>query len=208
MKADLVIKNAKVITVDKDFSIRQAVAVKDGKILAVGNDDEVKAYIAAGTRVMNLKGKPLLPGINESHMHAPFFGASRPPLSLDLTYPTVKSIPDMVAALRKKAAEVKPGEWIRGFGWDQSTLEECRSDPAKLPRKWDLDSVSPDHPVAFTDFSVHTLLVNSKALELAGISKDTPDPPSGEIERDANGEPTGIFKEPGAQALVAAHVPL
>ena len=208
MKADLVIKNAKVITVDKDFSIRQAVAVKDGKIVAVGNDDEVKAYIAADTRVLNLKGKPLLPGINESHMHAPFFGASRPPLSLDLTYPTVKSIPDMVAALRKKAAEVKPGEWIRGFGWDQSTLEECRSDPAKLPRKWDLDSVSPDHPVAFTDFSVHTLLVNSKALELAGISKDTPDPPSGEIERDANGEPTGIFKEPGAQALVAAHVPL
>jgi predicted amidohydrolase YtcJ len=208
MKADLVIKNAKVITVDKDFSIRQAVAVNDGKILAVGSDDEVKAFIAAETRVLDLKGKPLLPGINESHMHAPFFGASRPPLSLDLTYPAVKSIPDMVTALRKKAADVKPGEWIRGFGWDQSTLEECRSDPAKLPRKWDLDPVSPHHPVAFTDFSVHTLLVNSKALELAGITRGTPDPPSGELERDANGEPTGIFKEPGAQALVAAHVPL
>jgi hypothetical protein len=141
-------------------------------------------------------------------MHAPFFGASRPPLSLDLTYPTVQSIPDMVKALKQKVAEVEPGEWIRGFGWDQSTLEECRNDPSKLPRKWDLDAVSPDHPVAFTDFSVHTLLVNSKALEIAGITKDTPDPPSGEMERDEHGEPTGILKEPGAQALVAAHVPL
>jgi predicted amidohydrolase YtcJ len=208
MKADLVITNGKVITVDQDSSIQQAVAVKDGKIIAVGTNDNIKAFISSDTRVLDLKGKPLLPGINESHMHAPFFGASRPPLSLDLTFPAVQSIPDMVAALRKKVAEVKPGEWIRGFGWDQSSLEECRQDPAKLPRKWDLDAVSPDHPVAFTDFSVHTLLVNSKALELAGITKDTPDPPSGEVERDTNGEPTGIFKEPGAQALVAAHVPL
>ena len=208
MKADLAIINGKVITVDPDFSIQQAVAAKDGKIVAVGSNDDVKAFIASDTKVLDLKGKPILPGINESHMHAPFFGASRPPLSLDLTFPKVKSIPDMVDALRQKVAEVKPGEWIRGFGWDQSSLEECRSDPAKLPRRWDLDAVSPDHPVAFTDFSVHTLLVNSNALELAGITKDTPDPPSGEVERDENGEPTGIFKEPGAQALVAAHVPL
>lgn len=208
MKADLVITNGKVITVDPDFSIKQAVAIKDGKIIAVGADSDIKAFIASDTKILDLKGKPLLPGINESHMHAPFFGASRPPLSLDLTFPAVQSIPDMVAALRKKVDEVQPGEWIRGFGWDQSSLEECRNDPAKLPRKWDLDAVSPDNPVAFTDFSVHTLLVNSKALELAGITKETPDPPSGELERDEEGEPTGIFKEPGAQALVAAHVPL
>lgn len=208
MNADLVIINGKVITVDHDFSIKQAIAVKDGKIVAVGGNDEVKPFIASDTNVLDLKGKPLLPGINESHMHAPLFGASRPPLSLDLTYPTVQSIPDMVKALKQKVAEVEPGEWIRGFGWDQSTLEECRNDPSKLPRKWDLDAVSPDHPVAFTDFSVHTLLVNSKALEIAGITKDTPDPPSGEMERDEHGEPTGILKEPGAQALVAAHVPL
>ncbi|MCP4625698.1 MAG: amidohydrolase [bacterium] len=207
-QADLVLLNGKVITVDQEFSIKQAVAVKDGKIIAVGADDDVKPYIASATKVLDLKGKPLLPGINESHMHAPFFGASRPPLSLDLTYPTIKSIPDIITALQKKVSEVEPGEWIRGFGWDQSSLEECRNDPSKLPRKWDLDAVSPDNPVAFTDFSVHTLLVNSKALEIAGITKDTPDPPSGELERDKSGEPTGIFKEPGAQALVAAHVPL
>jgi len=208
MNADLAIINSKVVTVDGEFSVKEAIAVKEGKIVAVGSNDDVKPFITSDTNVLDLKGKPVLPGINESHMHAPFFGASRPPLSLDLTYPTVQSIPDMVAALQEKVAEVEPGEWIRGFGWDQSTLEECRDDPSKLPRKWDLDAVSPDHPVAFTDFSVHTLLVNSKALELAGITKDTPDPPSGEMERDENGEPTGILKEPGAQALVAAHVPL
>ena len=158
MKADLAIINGKVITVDPEFSIKTAVAVRDGKIVAVGSNEDVKSYITSDTKVLDLKGKPILPGINESHMHAPFFGASRPPLSLDLTFPAIKSIPDMVEALRQKVAEVKPGEWIRGFGWDQSSLEECRNDPAKLPRKWDLDAVSPDHPVAFTDFSVHTLL--------------------------------------------------
>lgn len=208
MVADLVLKNGKIVTVDKDFSIRQAVAVKDGCITAVGTNEDIQLLVGASTKILDLKGLTVLPGINEAHMHAPFFGASRPPLSLDLTYPAVKSIADMVEVLRKKVAEVKPGEWIRGFGWDQSSLEECRSDPSKLPRKWDLDAVSPDNPVAFTDFSCHTLLVNSKALEKTGVSKETANPPSGEMERNQNGEPTGIFKEPGAQALVSVHVPL
>jgi len=79
VEADLVITNAKVITVDREFSIKQAVAVKDGKILAVGTNDDVKTYIASDTKVLNLKDKPLLHGINESHMHAPFFGACMPP---------------------------------------------------------------------------------------------------------------------------------
>ena len=204
----MVITNGKIITVNQDFSIAQAVAVKDGKIIAVGSNDEIRSFIDDGTQVLDLKGKPMLPGINESHMHPAFFGATRPPLAIDLTFPAVKSIPDMVEALRKKVSETPPGEWIRGFGWDQSSLEECKSDPSKLPRKWDLDLVSPEHPVAFTDFSCHTLLVNSKALEIAGVTKDTPDPASGEMERFADGEPTGILKENMAQALVSAHVPL
>ncbi len=208
-KADLVLTNAEVITVDRDFSIKEAVAVKDGKILAVGTGDNIKAYIGSDTKVLDLKGKPILPGINETHLHAPFFGATRPPLALDLTYPNIKSIPDMAETLRQKVAEVKPGEWIRGFGWDQGSLEECKNDPSKLPRKSHIDPVSPDNPVVFSDFSGHTLLVNSKALEMAGISKETPDPDSGELERDPNtGEPSGILKELGAQALVSKAVPL
>ncbi|MCK4963044.1 MAG: amidohydrolase family protein, partial [Anaerolineales bacterium] len=129
MEADLVITNGKVITVDKDFSIKQAVAVQDGKILAVGANDEIKAFIGSNTKVLDLKGKPIMPGINESHMHAPFFGATRPPLALDLTYPAVKSIPELVDTLRREVEKTKPGEWIRGFGWDQGSLEECKDDP-------------------------------------------------------------------------------
>ncbi|MGD8713874.1 MAG: amidohydrolase [Desulfobacterales bacterium] len=209
MAADLAIINAKVVTVDKDFSIRQAVAVEAGKITVVGTDEEVKKHISSETSVLDLKGKPLLPGINEAHLHAPFFGATRPPLALDLTYPNIKTIPDMVDALRQKVAEVKPGEWIRGFGWDQGSLEECKNDPSKLPRKYDIDPVSPDNPVVFTDFSAHTLLANSEAMQIAGIDKNTHDPESGEMERDPETkEPTGIFKELGAQAMVSKVVPL
>ncbi len=208
MEANMVIKNGKVITVDRNFSIQEAVAIKDDRIVAVGTNDEIEKFISPETKVLDLRGKPILPGINESHMHGPFFGATRPPLAIDLTYPAVKSIPELVDALRREVEKTEPGEWIRGFGWDQGSLEECKNDPSRLPRKSDLDAVSPDNPVAFTDFSCHTLLVNSKALEIAGVTKETPDPPSGEVERDENGEPTGIFKEPGAQALVSAHVPL
>jgi predicted amidohydrolase YtcJ len=209
MEANLAIINAKVITVDNDFGIKQAVAVEGGKIVAVGENDEIKKFIGSNTKVLDLKGKPIMPGINEAHMHGPFFGATRPPLSIDLTYPAVKSIPELVEALRREVENAKPGEWIRGFGWDQGSLEECKDDPTRLPRRSDIDPVSPDNPVIFTDFSGHTLLVNGKVLEMAKITKDTPAPESGEMEKDpTTGEPTGIFKEPGAQAMVSTVVPL
>jgi len=208
-QADMVLTNAKVVTVDENFSIQQALAVKDGRIIAIGSNDDIKKFIIPGTKTFDMKGKPVLPGINDSHMHGPFFGATRPPLSLDLTFPNIKSIGDIATALKEKVKTIGPGEWIRGFGWDQSSLEECKNDPAKLPRKYDIDSVSPDNPVVLTDFSAHTMLVNSKALEVANLTKDTPDPDSGEMERDSDtGELTGIFKELGAQTLVAKHVPL
>ncbi len=209
MKADLVIKNAKVITVDKDFSIKQAIAVKNRVISAVGSNNEIEALIGEDTEVLDLEGKSILPGINDSHLHTTFFGATRPPLALNLRYPAVKSIPDMVEILRLEVAKSKPGEWIRGFGWDQGTLEECGKDPSRLPRKADIDGVSPDNPVVFTDFSGHTMLINSYALKLAGITRDTPSPDGGLVEKDPDtGEPTGIFLELSAQALVSSIIPL
>ncbi len=207
--ADLVITDAKVITVDKDFSIKEAIAVKEGKIITVGANDDVKPFIGPETLVLDLKGNTVLPGINEAHMHGPFFGATRPPLALDLTSPGIGSIRDMAEVLRQKVRETEPGEWIRGFGWDLGGLEECKNNPARLPRKSDIDSVSMNNPVIFTDFSGHTLLTNSKTLELAKITKDTPNPNTGEMERDpVTGEPTGIFKELGAQGMLAHVVPL
>ena len=205
--ADLVIFNGKVVTVNRGFDLAQAVAVKNGRILAVGNNEEIKSLAGPETKKIDLGGKTMLPGINDSHMHAPFFGGTRPPLALDLSFPNVRSIKDIVAAVREKAAQVEPGEWIRGFGWDQGSLEECQKDPSMFPRRKDIDPVSPHNPVILTDFSGHTILVNHEALEIAGITKETR-PPSGHIERDAQGEPTGIFLELGAQSLVTRFVPI
>ena len=204
---DLIIRNGKVITVNSGFDLARAVAVKDGRIVAVGGDKEISALAGPGTEVMDLEGRSMLPGINDSHMHGPFFGATRPPLALDLSFPNVKSIKDIVAAVRAKAAQSEPGEWIRGFGWDQGSLEECKGDPSMFPRRSDIDPVSPENPVILTDFSGHTILVNQKALEIAGITAETK-PSSGHIERDGSGQPTGIFLELGAQSLVTKHVPI
>jgi predicted amidohydrolase YtcJ len=205
--ADLIIRNGKVITVNSGFEIDQAVAVKDGRIVAVGGDREISALAGSGTQVIDLEGRTMLPGINDSHMHAPFFGATRPPLALDLSFPNVKSIKDIVEAVQAKAAELEPGEWIRGFGWDQGSLEECQGDPSMFLRRSDIDPVSPDNPVILTDFSGHTIVVNQKALEIAGVTGETK-PPSGHIELDKSGEPTGVILELGAQSLVTRHVPI
>lgn len=207
--ADLVIMNGKIITVDKHFSIKQAVAVKDGRIVAVGKDKEVKGFVGKGTKVLDIQGKLILPGINDSHMHGVFLGGTMPPLALDLRYPTVKSIRDISEVVRKKVESTGRGEWIKGFGWDPGYLEECKGNLGRFPTRWDIDPVSPNNPAFFIDFSGHTLLVNSEAIRLAGITKDTPNPSGGEIERDPNtGEVTGIFKELSAQALVSKAVPL
>ncbi len=207
--ADLVIMNGKVITVDNQFSIKQAVAVKEGKIVAVGRDEEIKKFVSQGTQVLDIQGKPVLPGINDSHMHGVFLGGTMPPLALDLRYPTVKSIRDISELLRKKVESVQRGEWISGFGWDPGYLEECKENLNRFPTRWDIDPVSPNNPTFFIDFSGHTLLANSEAIRLAGITKDTPNPPGGEIEKDTKtGEVTGIFKELSAQALISKVVPL
>ncbi|MBI5585137.1 MAG: amidohydrolase [Deltaproteobacteria bacterium] len=205
---DLILINGKVVTVNRHFGIAAAVAVKNGRIAAVGGTEVVKSLAGPETKVIDLAGATMLPGINDAHMHAPFFGATRPPLALDLTFPAIQTIGDIVAAVRRKAAAAKPGEWIRGFGWNQGSLKECLEDPSVFPRRSDIDPVSPNNPVILTDFSGHTILVNQKALEIAGLHRDSPNPVSGEMERDSRGELTGIFKELGAQALVTTQVPI
>ena len=207
--ADLAFVNGKVITVDGSFSIAQAVAVKGNRIVAVGTNESVKEVIDAETEVFDLRGRTMLPGINDAHIHAALYGGTRPPLTLDIGYPTVKSISDIVKAVAEKAKTTRPGEWIRGMGWDEGYLEECLKDPARYPNRWDLDAVSPDNPVILGHFTQHEAWVNSRALEIAGITRDTPSPSGGVIVEDpATGEPTGIFREFPAQALVMKVVPL
>ena len=207
--ADLGFVNGKVITVDENFSIAQAVAVKGDRIVAVGTDEDIKPLIGQHTKVLDLKGKAVLPGINDAHIHASLYGGTRPPLTLDVGYPAVKSISDIVKAVAEKAKATRPGEWIRGMGWDEGYLEECVKDPARCPNRWDLDAVSPDNPVILGHYTQHEAWVNSRAMEVAGITRDTPTPEGGIIIRDpATGEPTGIFREFPAQALVMKAVPL
>jgi len=185
------------------------VAVKGDKIVAVGTDKDVRPLVGKNTTVLDLKGKTILPGINDAHIHASLYGGTRPPLALDIGYPTVNSISDIAKAVGEKVKTVKPGEWIRGVGWDEGFLEECRKDPTRHPTRWDLDPVSPDNPVMLGDYTQHELWVNSRALELAGVTKNTPVPAGSEIVKDpVTGEPTGIFRELPAEGLVMKVVPL
>ena len=209
MEADLVIINGKVITVDKDFSIQQAVAIKDGKILAVGSNNEVKPFIASGTKGLDLKGKTVLPGINDSHCHPGSFGAYRPPMALGVGHSEAGSIKEIAALVADRSENLPPGTWIVGRGWDLGNLAENRTDPDRWPTRDDLDPVSPHHPVALVDFSGHILWANSLALAEAGITDQGPAVEGGEIKRHPEtGRPTGMLVEWGARGLVDKVIPL
>ncbi len=212
MLADLVIINGKIITVDRNFSIARSVAVKDGKIVAVGTGDKIKELAGIGTKTLDLQGKTMLPGINDAHIHASLYWGSRPPVALDVGYPAVRSIRDIVNAVGKEVQKTRPGRWIRGTGLNTGTLKECNSNPARQPTRWDLDLVSPDNPVCLgvIPFTIgeQVTLLNTKALELAGITRDTPVPPGCEIVKDSvNGEPNGLLKGAQLAEMVAAVVP-
>jgi hypothetical protein len=205
---DLVLLNGNVVTVDPVFSVRRAVGLRGNRIAAVGTDDEIRGSIGARTEVVDLKGKTVLPGINDSHSHSALWAGTRPPFVLDLSYPNVKSVADILTKVREMAQSLSPGEWVRGTGWDAGYLDECLKDPNFRLSRGLLDSISPENPVALVDFSLHTLWANSRAMELAGIGRDTLSPPGGVIERDPDtGEPTGVFVELTATGLIMGLIP-
>ena len=213
MYPDFILKNGNIITVDGSFSIAKSVAIKDGKIVAVGKANDVDKLKGKNTKVWDLKGATVLPGINDAHIHLSGFGLSRPPLTLDVGYPTVKSLADIAAMVgaRVNEPDVPDGQWITGWGWDRGYLEELVATPADdWPSKGVLDPGSPNNPVALTDFSGHVCWANSAALALAGIDPPgeppTANPPGGEIQRDASGEATGILFETAA-GLVRGKIP-
>jgi len=180
--ADLVFYNGKVVTVDSAFSIREAIAVKDGKVVAVGGNEIRNQFAAA--RSIDLRGRMLMPGFFDTHIH--LGGHSRRYIDLNET----TSIKQLQEQVREKAKELGPGEWITGQGWDEYHFSEQR-----MPLKGDLDAAAPNNPVALTRAGGHSTVGNSKALQLADINRATPDPERGLIEKDASGEPNGVIRE-------------
>lgn len=201
MNADLVLVNGNVLTLAGDPAPSEAIAVRNGLVAKVGTSSEIRSCIGPRTEVVDLRGRTVIPGVNDAHIHPLQLGINQPPLTLDLSRSAVRSIADMREALGAAAQTKRPGEWIRGAGWDQGYLSDGR-----YPHRRDIDDLTPDNPVAFREWSGHALWVNTKALELAGIDRHTEPPLGGVIVKDGAGEPTGLLLE-GAARLVDAVVP-
>ncbi len=190
---DLVVHGGTVLTVDANFSIVEAFAVRDGRIVATGSSDRMLALAGADTRRVDLAGATVMPGFNDTHSHVVQLGVNLP-ATMDLT--RVTSIDDIAEVVAARAARAEPGEWLFSEGgWWEFMLEGGR-----LPDRHDLDPVSPDNPVLLR--GGHYFIANSRALEVLGYDRDTPDPPGGEIWRDDDGEPTGfLLRAAGTPAL-------
>ncbi len=190
--ADLVLTNGRVVTVEDAMPEAQAVAVRGDRIVALGTSADIARYAGPSTRIIDLRGQLAIPGFIESHGH--FNGVGAAELQLKLMKTTSwEEIVSMVAGAVKTA---KPGQWIYGRGWHQ---EKWTSRPSPnvegFPTHASLDAVSPNNPVILTHASGHASFANGKALEVSGITRTTPDPPGGDIIRDASGEPTGLLRE-------------
>ncbi|MBI4321392.1 MAG: amidohydrolase [Chloroflexi bacterium] len=188
LAADTVLHNGKIITVDRLFSIAEAVAIHRGKFVAVGADGDVKRLAADHTRVIDLKGATVVPGLMDCHVHQLRGGGESKELYNKVYISFMSSIAEMMEAIRERVAHLPPGEWLMTSLMYRGALKEGR-----FPNRWDLDKVAPNNPI-YVFQSGKNCIVNSYALRLAGIDRDTKDPddyPEGYIVRDENGEPTG-----------------
>jgi hypothetical protein len=187
MWAEMVLCNGKVITMNPSQPSAQAVAAKNGEIVAVGLDAEIKPLIGKKTKTIDLRGRTVLPGLIDTHIHVAGLGRSLAPINLR----DVNSIEELQKKLEEQVQKLPKGRWITGRGWDQDRLVEKR-----YPTRWDLDESSHDNPVVFTRVCGHMCVANSKALEMANIAGQTVPPLWGQIDKDAEtGEPTGILRE-------------
>jgi len=195
--ADLVIHNAKVHTVDPTRPEAQALAIVGDRIRAVGSEEEIRAWIAPGTRVLDARGATVLPGFNDSHVH--FVDGSLGLSQVQLGDATSRQ--EFTRRVAAYARGLQKGQWVLGGGWDHEKFPG-----ATMPtREW-IDQVTPDNPVWLDRYDGHMGLANSAALALAGVDRNTPDPPGGTILHDAEGNPTGALKD-AAAGLVQRKIP-
>jgi predicted amidohydrolase YtcJ len=196
-QADLILTNARIYTADAAHPHAQAAAVRGDRIIFVGSAAEVQALRGATTKVIDLHGQTMLPGLTDAHGHLTELGASL--RDVDLVGTT--SYQQVVDLVSKRAAQTSPGAWVRGRGWDQNDWATT-----SFPTHDALSRAVPNNPVVLGRVDGHALLANAKAMQLAGVTKATADPTGGRIIRDANGEPTGVFVD-NAQRLIDRVVP-
>ncbi|MCB9504328.1 MAG: amidohydrolase family protein, partial [Deferribacteres bacterium] len=183
--ADAIFYNAKIYTVDDTFSIAEAIVVEDETIVFVGPTNEAMKFSDNNTRLVDLKGKTIVPGLTDSHCHFLGIGKRAYYLNLDGS----NSLQDFLYRIRREAETKNKNEWIIGRGWIEEDWPE-----KTFPTRYDLDKISTTNPMLLSRADGHAVVANSKAIELAGIDKNTPDPAGGRIERDEiSGLLTGIF---------------
>ena len=202
-RADLLFKNANVLTLDNQDTRAGSVAVADGKIIGVWREPEPPedaVEITDETNVLDLNGDTLIPGFIDTHNHILMYALMKD--MVDCSTPPNKKIDDILKAVEEKLLDTPAGEWIVGFGYDDTLLEEKRH-----PTKEDLDKVAPDHPVMISHISGHLAVVNSYALKLARLDRDTEDPQGGHYGRDEDGELNGVLYESEAMAPVHELIP-
>ena len=201
-KADLIIENGNIYTMNDLNPLVEAVAVKNGKIIGIGSKYSIEAFRAENTKTLDLRGSTMTPGLIEGHGH--FMGLGYAKMRLDLS--TVANYDELVDMVADAVSEAKPGEWILGRGWHQSKWD---TKPLNLIKGFQthskLSEVSPNNPVWLKHASGHAAFGNAKAMEIAGITSETEFGFGGEIIKDLKGNPTGIFNE-RAQGLVSKHV--
>lgn len=202
-KADLIIFGGNIYTVDEAQPMVEAVAVKGDRILFAGSLEEARKFESADTEMFNLEGRTMTPGWIEGHGH--FFGMGQSKLNLDLSQ--IKNYDEMVAMVKEAAEKAAPGTWILGRGWHQSKWDkEPKEVVAGFQTHTQLSEVSPNNPVWLTHASGHAAFANAKAMEVSGVTAETPDPDGGEIIRNELGNPTGVFNE-RAMGLISRNVP-
>ena len=200
--ADTILTNGNIYTVDTEQPAAQALAIKDGLILAVGSNEDMKDWEGEGTTVIDLKGRFTMPGFIEGHGHFSGLGYSL----IDLNFLKSKNWNEIVAAVAEKAKTAKPGEWIIGRGWHQEKWNEALERHVNgYPYHDHLSEVAPDNPVMLRHASGHGLIANQAAMDLAGVTKETPDPSGGRIVRDASGEAIGVFEETAMSIINRIH---
>src|SRR5688572_16718773 len=195
--SDLVLKNGNIYTVDERRPKAEAVAIKGDRIVFVGSNRDVQKFIGKSTRVIDLKGRTVVPGLTDSHQHLSGVGFREMTLNLE----GINSLEEFLARVKARVDQASSGEWVTGRGWIETFWK-----PPVFPTRAQLDQVAPNNPVILTRADGHASVVNSAALKKAGVDKNTPNPFGGEISKGPDGEPNGMLID-AAQGLVRSHIP-